>query len=352
MIEKEQIELMEQRIQQFNEFVMAQDIEKMPVGLFCGKMGLCIYFYHQASYTNEIKFKKFAKKLLNSIFTQINSKSLISLEDGLIGVCLGLNYLVENGYQTGNINHVVSELDDKIYQTAWFELLKDFSVSTESMKSIFEVALYFAIRLQNSQLDKNNRFLYESIVIKAINYIESTFNNSDNFIEPLVYSLNEYFISNYFYLLAIVYQLDFYNYKVDKIIDEVFPKLASTYPLLHSNRLQLIIVLEYLNHQLNRKSIDDYITRLRQDIDYIQMVTSEFRNKNLLLANGLSGMYMIQNMLFKNKELPKSLIKNRIIQSELWDDIYLDEVKLNATNGLFTGLAGIILTYQDLIKTL
>src|ERR1035437_10174953 len=106
MIEKEQIELMEQRIQKFNEFVMSQDIEKIPVGLFCGKLGLCVYFYHQASYTQEKKYKNFADKLLNSTFTQINSKSLISLEDGLIGVCLGLNYLVENGYQTGDINHV------------------------------------------------------------------------------------------------------------------------------------------------------------------------------------------------------------------------------------------------------
>lgn len=352
MIGKEQIELMDQRIQQYNDFIMSQDIEKMPIGLFCGKMGLCIYFYHQSRYTEEKKYKKFADKLLNMIFTQINSKSLISLEDGLIGVCLGLNYLVENGFQSGNINHVLSELDDKIYQTAWFESLKNYSSSPETTKSVFEVALYFSIRLLNSKLDKDNRFLYESIVIKAINHIERTFNNSDIFFEPLTYSLNEYFISSYFYLLAIVYKLGFYNYKIDKIIDESYPKLARTYPLLHCNRLQLSTVLEFLNNELHRKSIDDYVTRLRQDIDYSLMITTEFRNKNLLLANGLCGMYMIQNILFKNKELPQSLIVNRIIQSELWEDIYNDEIKLNATIGLFTGLAGIILTYQNLIKKL
>ena len=82
------------------------------------------------------------------------------------------------------------------------------------------------------------------------------------------------------------------------------------------------------------------------------MVTFEFRNKNLLLVNGLCGMYLVQNTLFKNKKIPKSLIVNRIIQSELWDEIYKDEVKQNATTGLFTGLAGIILTYQELIKTI
>lgn len=344
--------IMQKRIDKFNEFVMEQDIEKLPVGLFCGKMGICIYFYHQASFAEDIKYKKFADKLLNSIFTQISSKSLINLEDGLIGVCLGINYLIEKEFQTGNINNVLSELDDKIYKTAWFELMNNYSNSTETMKSVFEVALYFSIRLQNSKLDRNNRFLFESIVIKAVNYIENTLNNSDIFFEPLGYSLNEYFPANYFYLLTLMHKLGFYNYKVNKIIDDIYPKLARTYPLLQSNRIQLAAVLEYLNAELHRKCIDDYIARLNQDIDYTQMVTFEFRNKNLLLVNGLCGMYLVQNTLFKNKKTPKFLMVNKIIQSELWDEIYKDEVKQNATTGLFTGLAGIILTYQDLIKTI
>ena len=344
--------IMKERIEKFNQFVMSQDIDKIPVGMFCGKMGLCIYFYHQARYYENKDYKKSADKLLESLYSQLNTKSLISLEDGLIGICLGLNYLVEKGFQTGNINHVLSELDDKIYQTAWFELLKNYSSSTETLKSIFEVALYFSIRLQHTKLDKNNRFLFESIVIKAINYIESTFNYLDKFSEPLTYSLNEYFLVNYFYLLAIVYKLGFYNYKLEKIMDEIYPKLATTYPFLQCNRIQLIAVLEYLNAELHRKCIDLYIARLRQDIDHKLMITTEFRNKNLLLANGLCGMYLVQNVLFKKKEVPKSLIINKIIKSDLWDDIYKDEVKLNATTGLFTGLAGIILIYQDLIKTL
>jgi len=343
---------MQQRIENFNNFVMEQDIEKIPMGLFCGKTGLCIYFYHQASSTKEIKYKRFANKLLNSIFTQISSKSLINLEDGLIGISLGLNYLVEKRFQTGDINNILSELDDKIYKTAYFELLNSYSSSTETKNSAFEVALYFCIRLQNSKLDKNNRFLFESIVIKAVNYIENTSNNSDIFFEPLGYSLNEYFPANYLYLLTLMHKLGFYNYKVNKIIDEIYPKLARTYPLLQSNRIQLAAVLEYLNAELHRKCIDDYIARLNQDIDYNQMITYEFRNKNLLLANGLCGMYLVQNTLFKNKKMPKSLMVDKIIHSELWDDIYKDEVKQNATTGLFTGLAGIILAYQELIKTI
>ena len=342
--------VMQERIEKFNQYVMSKDIDKMPIGLFSGKMGICIYFYHQARYSENKDYKKFADKLLESLYSQLSTKSLVNLEDGFIGVCLGLNYLVENGFQKGNINHVLPELDDKIFKTAWFELIEDYSNPNEAMKSVFETAFYFSIRLQNTKLNKNNRFLFESIVIKAINFIESTFNYTDKFFEPLSYSLNEYFLANYFYLLTFVYQLGFYNYKLDKIIDEIFPKLVTTYPLLQSNRIQLIAALEYLNAEFQRKCIDIYIARLRRDIDYTQMVTYEFRNKNLLLANGLCGMYLVQNIFFKKTELPNSLILNKIIQSELWDNIYIDDVKLNTATGLFTGLAGIVLIYQDLIK--
>lgn len=339
---------MEQRICTFNNYVISLDIDKLPVGLFCGKMGLCIYFYHQARNTGDKHHKKFADKLLESLLSQLNTKSLISLEDGLIGICLGLNYLVEKGFQTGNINHILSELDDKIYHVAWFEQMKAYSGSPEALQSSIEIGLYFSLRLQNTSLDNNNRFLFESTVIKAINHIESSYSYSEIFSEPPTYSSSQYLLANYLYLLAIVYQLGFYSYKIDKILDEIYPKLASFYPLLESNRFQLRSSLKMLNANLKRKSIDSCIARLKQGTDYHLMITNEFRNKNILLANGLCGIYLVNSLLLKSDELPESMIIDRIIQSELWEDVAEDEVKLNATTGLFTGLAGVILIYQQL----
>lgn len=343
-------EIMKKRIEQFNQFVMSQDIEKLPIGLFCGKMGLCIYFYHQEQIKKNKRYGKFADKLLNSIFKQINIKTLISLEDGLIGVGLGLNYLIDNGFQRGNVNHILPELDDKVYKTAWFDLLNGVSGSTETLKSIFEVALYFTIRLQNNKLNGSSRFLYEAIVIKAINYIETNAYYSDRYVEPLFYSLNEYFISNYLFLLGKVYRLGFYNYKIDKIVDEIYTKIYGLYPLLQSNRLQLATTLGYLNDELLRPSIDECLARLRREINYEQFIQSEFRNQNLLLVNGLCGMYLIQNVLFENEELPKELVVDKLVRSKLWDDVSDNKVKQNATTGLFTGLAGVILIYQHIIK--
>jgi hypothetical protein len=343
-------QIMMERTEKFNQFVMTLDIENIPIGLFSGKMGICIYFYHQAQFIQSKEYESFSEKLLDSIYSQLSIKSLINLEDGLIGICLGLNYLIDKGFLKGNINNVLSELDDKIYQATWLILKNNSSSSTETMNNVFEVALYFSIRLQNTKLNKNDRFLFEAIVIKALNYLDSTFSYPEKSFEQLNYSLNKYFLANYIYLIANIYKLGFYNYKIDKIIDEIYPKLITTYPLLQSNRIQLIVALEYLNSELNRKSIELYIIRLKQEIDYHFIITSEFRNKNILLTNGLCGMFLIQNILFKNTSLPEKLIIDKIVKSELLDDIYKNEVRLYASMGLFTGLAGVLLIYQHLIK--
>lgn len=342
--------IMQQRIERFNYFVMRQDIEKMPVGLFCGKMGLCIYFSHQAEATGDKELMKFADKLLDSIIVKLNTKTIINLEDGLIGVCLGLNYLVSKQFHKGNINYILSEMDDKIYQTAWFELMKNYPSSVDDLQSVLEIALYFSIRLQNKKLNKTNRYLYESTVIKAINQIENTYNYSDFFTEPSTYSLNEYLIVVYFYLLTIVYDLGFYNYKIIKILDEIYPKLSSSYPMIQANRIQLLSVLEVLNIKLGNNFFNKYIIRLKQDIDFSYMITNEFKNKSLFWANGVCGLYLFQNILLEKRELPESLIINKITQSDLWNEICSNDDILNNYLGLFTGLSGVILVYQKLLK--
>jgi hypothetical protein len=348
MIEHKQTQLMELRIQQFNEFVMAQDIEKMPVGLFCGKMGLSIYYYHQWQIYKNKSYKKFADKLLDSTISKLHTKTLISLEDGLIGVCLGLNYLIENNFQKGNVNNILSDLDDKIFQKAWFEYLNNIPSSLESLNSIIEIALYFSIRLKNKDINKHNRFLFESIVIKSINLIQNNGFHIEKNSEPLSFTLNEYFIVNYLYLLSLVNQLDFYQYKISKIIDELYPKLYCLYPYNQSNRLQLSTTLSYLNSTLKKPLIEKYIDRLNADIEYKYIINEEFQDQNLLLANGLCGMYLQNSILFGNNRIPSDTIIQRIRNSGIWNEINGINRREELTKGLFTGLAGVILIFQHL----
>ena len=87
-------DIMNKNIEIFNNFIMNQNIEKMPIGLFYGKMGLSIYHYHQARLTDDKKHKEFANKILNSVISHINDDGLpINLDSGLTGICWGIIYL-------------------------------------------------------------------------------------------------------------------------------------------------------------------------------------------------------------------------------------------------------------------
>ena len=174
MIGKEHIELMEQRIEKFNQFVMSQDIEKIPVGLFSGKMGLAIYFYHQAGINGDNKYRKFASELIDSIYDQLHNRLPINIENGLIGICRGITYLIENEFIQGNPNYILKDLEDKIFSKLYFDCLtKETGQVLRDAKVAIHCALYFCERLTDSKLSKINRSLYERIVIKTINHIET-----------------------------------------------------------------------------------------------------------------------------------------------------------------------------------
>ena len=47
-------ETMQSKISRFNDYAISANVNSMPIGLFCGKIGLSIYFFHQAKETNNI----------------------------------------------------------------------------------------------------------------------------------------------------------------------------------------------------------------------------------------------------------------------------------------------------------
>lgn len=339
--------IMKERIEKFNGFVMSLDIEKIPIGLFSGKMGICIYFYHQARLTQNRKYEKFAEKLLDSIYRQVHTEMPIDIENGLAGICYGINYLIEENFVKGNVNSILKELDDRIFRSLNFNSLSNNSIiRIENIKLILGISFYFSMRLNNHNLDENERFIFENIIIKAINKIEST-NEPDKFSEPYFFSLINYFLPIYLIFLSQVYKHNFYNYKIEKIFDEMSDKLKSTYPLLQSNRLYLSAGIKCIQKLKPMNGWGDHIKLLEQNIDIPLIIKVDFKNKNILLNNGLTGFYYLIKKKYKRTSFDKNLVSERIVFSDLWHSLNYDEEKNKISFGLVTGLSGVILTYQD-----
>jgi hypothetical protein len=340
--------IMEERIDSFNKYVMSQDIDKMPIGLYSGKMGICIYFFHQARLTQNKIYKKFAEKLLDSIYSQAHIEMSVNVANGLVGICYGINYLIEEKFVSGNANIILEELDDKIFSFLYFNYLEnDLYKRMEIIKGVLELSTYFCMRLKNKSLSSNNKYLFKDIVFKSINKIESV-DLFEKYSEPPLFSIANYFFPSYLLLLNEVYELNFCNYKLVKIFDLLSDKIKSSYPLLHSNRLFLSGAIKSIEQKKSIYGWGEHIHFLEQNVDFSAVLKNEFRNKNIFALDGITGLYYMTKKLHESVNINYDLLRDKIAISDIWADCMKDETILKTHIGLVTGFCGVILAYQDI----
>jgi hypothetical protein len=343
--------IMQRRIELFNNYIMGRDIEKIPLGLFHGKTGISIYFYNQACIFGNKKYERFADKLLDTVYSQIHNGLPFDLENGIVGICWGLLYLIDNGFVKGNPNYVLKDLDDKIFSTLYFSLLTDRkNTSLDEVNTIVHCALYFCKRLLNKRLSANERNLFKQIIIWSINKIELS-SEVGKMIEPFPFSPYNYFPFIYLLLINRVYELDFYTYKIEKVCDEWSDRLLSSYPLLQSYRLLLAQAMEGIHKYRNFSNWKKHISLLKQQTDMEHIISTEFRNRNVFINDGLSGFYFLEKGNNTLNDILKEEIKKKLSTSEIWIDFENGCENVKKTySGLISGIPGLISTYLD-IKT-
>jgi hypothetical protein len=342
-------ELMQKRIEQFNQFVINLDLSDFPIGLYYGKMGLCIYFYELSRFTSDNSHLVFAEKLLDDIVDGISDKVAIDPENGLTGICLAINYLLSNGFAEGDPNKVLKDFDSKIIHSLLFNQLfdndKNLSLGTINLR--LGSLIYLSIRLENKNISKEERLIIENVLVENINKIEAM--ETDKFTEPVLFSVTGYFSPLYLQLLTKVYKLDFYNYKIDKIINSLTPHLLYRFPLNRANRMLLCASMEEATSTFKDLSEwSDRVHLLKQDSNIPQTI-NEFRNKNIAFSNGLCGFYYLLKRAGNSRQFHDFFI-DKIERSEKWESLSEEENVMKSQIGLYGGLPGIILTYMDILR--
>ena len=340
--------VMQRRIKMLNEDLLTIDIEKIPIGLFDGKMGLCIYFYYQSRYYQEKRYHKFAERLLNLVAINISDDMEIDFQKGLTGVCFGINYLIENNFIKGNANTILKDPEEKIYRDTCAQFLSDSRMlSGDEIRIIVFVSLYFCKRLQDANLLNNERFIYQDFVINCINRIEAI-PFTEKYSESFIFLPAGYFLPLYLTLLSKAYNLGFYNYKIKKIWDEMHEMLLTTYPYLQSNRFFLGLSMKLANQYHMDATWERHIKLLLNQSNVNRTIESEFRNKNILPNNGLSGLYYIFKQYGYLTDSDKKQFFQKITQSVLWDNMPDEKYHYSSLyTSLAYGLVGVALAYQD-----
>lgn len=332
----------------FNQYLLSFDYEKMPLGLYRGIMGSAIYLYHQERYFQQSDFGRKASSLIDLIYSKLESESDSSLENGLIGIGLGFNYLIMNNFVEGNINSILSECDDSIFKSLVQLQQSQGAIRLHDALSMLYHIFYFTVRLQSRDLAKHNQFLFQHLICQTINHIENNY-FSEKYEEPIVFSPFSYFLPLYITILNRVFKLGFFNAKIERIYEELNDKIISQIPLQESHRYILgnTLILNQIGSTASKWQNHAHILLTHTNVNQI---IEEFSNKNLFIYNGYCGFIWLMK-LYNSRIERSELLSHKIEETNLWSDFeHASQEKRCQYLGLFTGLEGVIITHQYLAQ--
>ena len=95
-------------------------------GLVHGKMGIAVFFFHYAKYTDNMLFADYAMDLIGEIQEQIHVNSPADYEKGLAGVGLGFDYLIRNDFLKVE-EDICEDFDQRMVRAVMYDPWQDFS---------------------------------------------------------------------------------------------------------------------------------------------------------------------------------------------------------------------------------
>ena len=130
--------------------IASEHLNSNELGLLSGKMGIAIfYFLYSRAYNDKVISEK-AYMLVDDIFDEINNNNFShhTFTNGLAGIGWGLNFLVKNNFYDSDIDEVLKDIDEFLYQNMMNELARD---NWDFLHGATGIALYFVERYKNNQ---------------------------------------------------------------------------------------------------------------------------------------------------------------------------------------------------------
>lgn len=238
------------------------------LGLFNGKMGISIAFFHLSRQTNNSVYENYAGELIDEIYDEINTNTQWSFENGLAGIGWGIEYLVQNHFIEADTDEALFEIDNRLTQYV-YSFPSKFGIND----GLLGVGFYFLSRVkqkvkESPQLIKNKQLLIHIIdeLDKRTNDVsllikEPTGNNQDDVsVEDKSFEtdINPVFDITWSYPLSIiflgeVFLLDLCNPLVCKMLERLLEPLNNedNWPTMKSNRLMLFYALLLITKKYN-----------------------------------------------------------------------------------------------------
>ena len=116
-------------------------------GLYTGEMGLVLFFFHYARFTQNELFSDYGFELIEKVQNRIHEGTLINYQDGLTGIGSTIEYLVQNGFIEADTDDILEDFDKRIFFTC--------NLSRLPIEEIKDVGYYAAWRISGNSKHKD-----------------------------------------------------------------------------------------------------------------------------------------------------------------------------------------------------
>lgn len=242
------------------------------LGLLNGKMGIAIFFYHYALYTQDEQYREFADDLIDEVYEDIKKNTPIDFANGLTGIGWGVEYLVKNRFVEADTDEALEEIDTAILK---YRLSHPVLIKKEDV--VFGQGLYQLIRLQSNNpnseeittLIKKENLIYLIDECERI-IIDKTYLN-DKFNELSISQAN-----SFLYFLLNVLKSGFLTLKTTKIILSLLESLIES--SLNINLVDRVLLINLLNKLLNLFREKEPVTVIHELMKKISKVSMDNNN--------------------------------------------------------------------------
>jgi glycosyltransferase involved in cell wall biosynthesis len=135
-------------------------------GIINGRMGVVIFLFHYAQYSNCEVYSQLADSILDDVLSKITIKTPLTFENGLLGIAWGIEYLEQNKFINCDTNKILEEIDKKILDFDYATLKSEISCM-----QLIDITLYVLSRLYT--INKENKYnpFGDDVLLKIYNCV-------------------------------------------------------------------------------------------------------------------------------------------------------------------------------------
>jgi len=125
-MEQEQSTKIERDLRQIADMLLLNGTLTECPGLVHGKIGIAVFFFHYAQYTDNMLFADYAMDLIGETMNQIHVNSPADYERGIAGIGVGIDYLIQNNFLNVE-DDICEDLDERMVRAVLYDPWQDFS---------------------------------------------------------------------------------------------------------------------------------------------------------------------------------------------------------------------------------